>query len=100
MVGVCGKSTAYGGSMSRISRREYLFATHVPFKSEKDRYTTPEIGRMIGIGKIEAYRIGARLSRKGLMKKDPRLESCYVLTTLGELWCLETYPLIWAQDSE
>jgi hypothetical protein len=86
--------------MSRISRREYLFATHVPFRDEKDRYTTPEIGRMLSLAKVEAYRIGARLCRKGIIRKDPRLESCYVLTNLGELWCLETYPLIWAQDSE
>lgn len=85
--------------MKRISRREYLFATHVPFKNEKVRYTTREIASMIGIGLIEGYRIGARLSRKGIVKKDRGLEA-YYLTPQGHDWCLEIYPLLWAQDSE
>jgi hypothetical protein len=52
--------------MNRISRREYLFATHVPLKNENVRYTTREISRMVGLSDIEGYRIGARLSRKGI----------------------------------
>lgn len=85
--------------MKRISRREYLFATHVPLKNENVRYTTREIARMIGLSDIEGYRIGARLSRKGFVKKDRGLEM-YHLTPQGHDWCLEIYPLLWAQDSE
>jgi len=85
--------------MNRISRREYLFATHVPLKNEIVRYTTREIANMIGINLVEGYRIGARLCRKGIVKKDHDFEA-YYLTPRGYDWCLQVYPRIWRQTSD